>query len=314
MNVSVSLIIGAVALGLAGMAGIVLLYLLFAPRQEANIRNLMSSRAGAGAGLASEIRQRLQDDTTGRQYELLKRAARNKVKSKEKITLEERLFRAGMFTEQQKRDYSRLRMLCLVLGVPLGLVIASFLSSTFGPIAYLGGVVLGLCVGLQAPGSILDRQIAARDEDILFFLPLAIEQVAIGVSSSLDIGPCLQRVVAMADERDSHNAVTELLRYAQYYVRTGVSLEDSLNEIGKMSGHTELKHAFLSLSQVAKHGGEITKQLQELADAVQAQREAKIEGKIKKLELEATLPVTMVFAGFMLILLVGFLIQIKGAF
>ena len=81
-----------------------------------------------------------------------------------------------------------------------------------------------------------------------------------------------------------------------------------------MSGHTELKHAFLSLSQVAKHGGEITKQLQELADAVQAQREAKIEGKIKKLELEATLPVTMVFAGFMLILLVGFFIQIKGAF
>lgn len=309
---SVSLIIGGVALVFAGMAGVALLYFLFAPRQEASLRNLMSPRSGAGS--ASEIRQRLQNDTTGRQYELLKRTARNKLKGKEKITLEERFFRAGMFTDQQKRDFSKLRVLCLIIGVPLGIVLASFLTSWFGPAAYLGGMVLGVLLGLQAPTSILDRQISARNEDILFFLPLVIEQIAIGVSSSLDIGPCLQRVVAMADERDSHNAVTELVRYAEYYVRTGVSLEDSLNEIGKMSGHTELKHAFLSLSQVAKHGGEITKQLQELADAVQAQREAAIDGKIKKLELEATLPVTMVFAGFMLILLIGFFIQIKGAF
>lgn len=311
---SASLIIGGAALVLAAVAGAAILYFLFVPRQETSIRNLMSSRPGSGMGAPSEIRQRLQNDTTGRQYEMLKRATRNKIKAKEKVTLEEKFFRAGMFTDQQKRDFSRLRVLCLIIGVPLGLVIASFLTAYFGPGAYLGGMVLGVWVGVQAPVSVLDRQIAARDEDILFFLPLVIEQVAIGVSSSLDIGPCLQRVVAMADERDSHNAVTELVRYAQYYVRTGVSLEDALNEIGKMSGHTELKHAFLSLSQVAKHGGEITKQLQELADAVQSQREAKIEGKIKKLELEATLPVTMVFAGFMLILLVGFFIQIKGAF
>ena len=118
----------------------------------------------------------------------------------------------------------------------------------------------------------------------------------------------------MADERDSHNCVTELIRYAHHYVRSGVSLEDALVEVGKRAGHTEFKHAFMSLAQVARHGGEVTRQLQELADAVANQREAKIETKIKKLELEATMPVALVFLGFLIIFLSGFGIQLKNAF
>jgi hypothetical protein len=42
-------------------------------------------------------------------------------------------------------------------------------------------------------------------------LPLVIEQISIGVSSALDIGPCVTYVVEMADERGTHNAITELL-------------------------------------------------------------------------------------------------------
>lgn len=180
-------------------------------------------------------------------------------------------------------------------------------------LAIVGGIV-GLLLGLQAPFSILDRKIKGRSEDIMFYLPLVIEQIAIGVSSSLDVGPCIQRVVSMADERDSHNVVTELLRTVQFYVKSGVSLEDALNEVGKLAGNTELKHAFMSLSQVAKHGGEVTRQLQELADAVATQRESKIDSKIKKLELEATAPVALVFFGFLIILLIGFGLQILNAF
>ena len=52
----------------------------------------------------------------------------------------------------------------------------------------------------------------------------------------------------------------------------------------------------------------------ELADAVAGQRETRIEAKIKKLELEATGPVALVFMGFLLILMIGFGIQIKAAF
>ena len=143
----------------------------------------------------------------------------------------------------------------------------------------------------------------------MFYLPLVIEQLVIGVSSSLDVGPCIKWIVAMADERDSHNPVTELLRYAQLYMKSGVSMEEALIEVGRLSGHTELKHVFMSLSQVAKHGGEIVRQLQELANAVAAQREARIEGKIRKLELKDTS-----HASFMGILMVGLGTQLGGLF
>jgi pilus assembly protein TadC len=57
---------------------------------------------------------------------------------------------------------------------------------------------------------------------------------------------------------------------------------------------------------VARYGGEISKQLQDLSESVSSERETRIEEKIKKLELAATAPVALVFAGFLVILLVGF--------
>ena len=86
---------------------------------------------------------------------------------------------------------------------------------------FLIGLALGAGIGYQIPNSILERRYIARSDEILFYLPLVIEQIAIGVSSSLDIGPCLEKVVSMADERDTHNVVTELIRHAQFYIRSG---------------------------------------------------------------------------------------------
>ena len=178
------------------------------------------------------------------------------------------------------------------------------------PISTLGIGAFGVILGLQLPTSYLDRKIEKRNEDILYDLPLVIEEIKIGVSSSLDIGPCIAKIVQMADERDSHNSVTVLLKFVQFQIKSGISLEQALGNLAKKARHTELKHAFMSLVQVSKHGGEVTKQLQELADAVTAQRDAIVDTKIKKLELSATGPVALVFVGFFIILLVGFAIQI----
>ena len=113
-------------------------------------------------------------------------------------------------------------------------------------------------------------------------------------------------VVNMAEERDSHNPVTELLRLAQSYIKSGVSFQDALTEVGRLSGHNDVKHSFKALAQVARYGGEISKQLQDLSEAVSSARETAVEGKIKKLELNATAPVALVFFGFIIILLDGF--------
>ncbi len=219
-------------------------------------------------------------------------------------------FRAGIFSDAVKNRVELFSKCSLVL-CPL---VALSLTYDLGWLLCTPAVLLGLGFGAQIPRSYLKRAIQARDEEIMFYLPLVIEQLVIGVSSSLDVGPCIRWIVQMADERDSHNAVTELLRYAQQYMKAGASMEDALLLVARLSGHTELKHVFMSLSQVSKHGGEITKQLQELANAVASQREARIEGKIKKLELEATGPVGLVFIAFMATFLSSLALQITTAF
>lgn len=253
-------------------------------------------------------------DATGEEYERLKNLQRKKHRKKksELVTKDELYFHAGIFSEKAKREFELMTKLLPIISTPVvAFLLWSFAQTT---LILILGAVMGLLIGMKAPSSILERKIKRRAEDIMFFLPLVIEQIAIGVSSSLDIGPCLQRVVQMADERDSHNVVTELIRHAEYHIKSGISLEEALIEIGTRSGHNELKHSFIALSQVAKHGGEITKQLQELSESVSGQRETRIEEKIKKLELEATGPVALVFMGFILILLIGFGIQIKDSF
>lgn len=302
----IGVIVGAIGL-VIGLAGA---YYFVVSRRQSALRNLMQSSSPFGGAANSEIRERLRNDLTGEEFERLKDETRAAASQGQKLTLEDRFFRAGMFSPEEKAEFHRLRIIAPIVATVVFGAVGMYIGVKF----LIIGSIFGLMVGFQLPMSILDRKAKGRDEDIMFYLPLVIEQIAIGVSSSLDIGPCIARVVSMADERDSHNVVTEFLRQSQYHVKSGVSLEAALTEIGIRSGHTELKHAFMSLSQVAKHGGEITRQLQELADAVAAQRETRIEAKIKKLELEATGPVALVFFGFLIILLVGFGLQIKVAF
>jgi len=307
-DTSIRAILGGVALVLAfGTAALFIFYLIRSRRQP-NIRNMMDSYQ-RGDGNA-ELRNRLMNDRSGEVYEQIKAQTKRKEVKKRELTIEERLFQAGMFTERDRAEFQRWRLLYPIIIAPIAtIVIWSFSGAEMGLI----GLILGLGLGYQAPFTALDRRIKRRHEDIMFYLPLVIEQISIGVSSSLDVGPCIQRVITMADERDSHNVVTELLRHAQNYIKSGVGFEDAMIETGKATGHTELKHAFMYLAQVAKHGGEITRQLQELADSVSSQRQTHIEGKIKKLEVIATGPVSLVFLGFLLMLLTGFGIQLKSA-
>jgi Flp pilus assembly protein TadB len=227
---------------------------------------------------------------------------RAKRKRKRDPTIEEQLFMAGRLSPAERLDFYRKQKLApIVLGI-VGAIIGVILGSLSITMISAG---MGVMLGFYLPLRMLSGWIAKQHEELLYHLPLVIEQVAIGVSSSLDIGPCIAKIVEMADDRKSHNAVTWLLKYALMYVKSGVSLEEALVDIGRTSGHPEFKHAMLALSQVAKFGGEISKQLQDLADSVTTQREAKVEAMIRKLELKATGPVGLVFVAYMLLLGLG---------
>lgn len=266
-------------------------------------------------GRAAQARYELENDNSPKAEEKLNRVvrkSRKRRKKNEEIPLDDRLYHAGIFSEQARKEFQNTRKLAPF--VCCGVILLAIYFLTNNTMLIIAGGVFGFLAGVQLPNSILDRKIKARGEEIMFYLPLVIEEVAIGVSSSLDVGPCLRSIVEMAEERDCHNVVTELITHVLLNVKTGISLEEALIEIGDKSGHIEVKHAFTALAQVAKHGGEISKQLQDLANAVATQRETEIDAKIKKLELKATGPVALVFLAFIAILLSGFIIPVMNAF
>ena len=293
------------------MAGIVaaflIVYLLFSRVSSSaqRLRHLMGAEQYSAS--MAELRERIQSDESGEELDLFKSALQKERKKATEPTMDEKMFRAGIFSKKQKADFKRLQVLAPIIG---GLIFGAAGTRLGGFDMVLLCALLGVILGLYLPFKVLEKRIEKRHEEILFYLPLVIEQISIGVSSSLDIGPCLMRIVQMANERDTHNPVTELLRYAEFHIKSGVGLGEALNEVGQLSGQHDLKHAFMALSQVAKFGGEISKQLQDLADSVGAQRAARVEEKIKKLELNATAPVALVFLGYLILLLIGFGLQI----
>jgi Flp pilus assembly protein TadB len=299
MESQITLSVSAIALGGASLSA--LFGLVSSKRRSARVLSTLTNP------IASEQRTQRGQSLHETSIDYANEAARASLKQSDDSNDDvDIFFRAGVFSETARR---RMSIFSKMSAISCPVIALSLTYSSGGALPIMATLV-GLGIGLQVPRSYLRRAILRRDEEIMFYLPLVIEQLVIGVSSSLDVGPCIRWIVQMADERDSHNAVTELLRYAQQYMKAGTSMENALILVARLSGHTELKHVFMSLSQVSKHGGEITKQLQELANAVSAQREARIEGKIKKLELEATGPVGLVFVAFMATFLSSLALQI----
>ena len=239
-----TLILFLVAVLLASAFALVVWFYLVEKRRNQSIRNLMSTASQQGVGLQGTMRRQMDEDESGDVLNRIKAETKRRAAAgKKEPTLEEKFFKAGIFTDAQKRDFRRLQIICPVVGF-LVFGVGVFIFDPSWPILYISTTVIGTISGFQLPFTILDRKAQARGEEIMFYLPLVIEQISIGVSSSLDVGPCLQRVVSMADERDSHNVVTELVRHVQFYIRSGVSMEDALTEVGKAAGHTEIEACF----------------------------------------------------------------------
>jgi len=297
----------AMVVGVAGLAAFAYVFLggNAAPARQGDLRDLM------GTGPVVERKKRNGVDPLDLDVDTFKKqtAAKNKKKAED---LPRKLFRAGYFSAADRERFNRSRFAYMgiaSIAIPSGL---AYVGASVALIAV--GVVLGVLVGYAAPISMLEKRIRRREDEIMYFLPLVIEQVSIGVSSALDVGPCIAQIITMANERDSHNPVTEMFVHVEKLIRSGLNLEDGLTEVAEASGMSEVKHAFMFLAQCSKHGGELSKQLQELADSVMTQRQVQIEGKIASLPVKATGPLACVFAGFFALLFAGLLVRLLSAF
>ncbi|RME61528.1 MAG: hypothetical protein D6780_01470, partial [Candidatus Dadabacteria bacterium] len=158
------------------------LYYLVVNRQTAAVKNLMGTSAVSHYKKGAKenvVQQTSQEEEV---LEKLKEEARKEFSRRNASELEEKFFKAGIFTEEQKREFNRVRILCLIVGGILGAMLA-FQVTDLGMLFSLLALVIGVAVGYRMPNVILDRKIKRRLDDIMYYLPVVIEQVVIGVSS-----------------------------------------------------------------------------------------------------------------------------------
>ncbi len=296
----IGIISGIIAGGTAG----ILLYTLRPATLRQGTRDLMAAEPVSGGSQRNNIR-------AGEVDELIKFSGFAKAEQ-EKDTIQRKLYRSGYYAPREHRLFLMFRAVSLIAWgtlLPIGMH-ALMAKATLDAIM----LVLGISVGFIFPLAWLDRKVRLRREDLSYYLPLVIEQISIGVSSSLDIGPSIAQIIETASDRESHNPVTELFLHVEKLVRSGLGLEEALIDVGSASRLPEIKHAFMFLAQCSKHGGEVSKQLQELADAVMTQRQTFIEARITALPVKATGPLTLVFAGFFGLLFAGLFARLALAF
>lgn len=219
-------------------------------------------------------------------------------------------FRAGYFSTAERLKFLRFKNF---LQIALPFAFGGMMSLVNGIIYIVIGIACGYMVGRVFPDHMLNKRIKRRKDDSLYYLPLVIEQISIGVSSSLDVGPCVAYVVEMANERSSHNVVTELLAQVLKLMKAGMSLDEALSDVGEVVGIGEVKNAFMFLAQCSKHGGEISKQLNDLAEAVTLSRQLDIEARIVALPTKASGALGLIFFGFFIMLLAGLFVRIMSS-
>lgn len=321
MDLSTVIIIIGTLFGLSALVAAVYLR-TYSARSRNKVRGMVS---GVMAGSSSEASLQARKQTRVIDAEEIKRKSKESTKlklqttevfSRDSLTSaglklsqeQAKFFQAGIYTELDKREYRKFAFVSPVVCLFLALIVLVAINASIGML--LGGSVLGLLIGVTIPKSYLERKIRARQEDILKQLPIVIEQVSIGVSSSLDLWPCISHILEMARQRDKFNPTIELFMHTERLIMSGLSFQDALMEVGQASGMQEIKHCFSFLAQCAQHGGEISKQLQELANSVMTERQTQIEGQISALPVKATGPLFFVFAGFFTLMLSGIFVKI----
>jgi|GEM_PF-4960085 len=211
-----------------------------------------------------------------------------------------RLTRAGLTSEHAQRIFLIVQIVS-ALAVPLMVFLFIYQSSP-SRLVLIAGMLLGLVFGYAAPNVWLARKEKERVEDIERLLPLLIEEISIGTSAGLAISSSIRELVSLSEARDSVNATTELFSQVMILTKHGLSLEEALREVARRSGVLEASHALNYLAQCSQYGGEISRQLIELADAMMMNRVVRISEVIGKLPVVATFPLFVVTAGFLLIL------------
>ncbi len=212
--------------------------------------------------------------------------------------LNDKLGKAGFFTDEERHDAKliRLGILCIstIIGASLGMTLHPGLGA-------MVGALVGLYMGVVAWVVYLQRKIKEQERQVLFFTPLCLETLILLVESGLGILPALGNLVEKKEQGSFSNPPKRILKVVYDLSSNGISFGRALEMVSERVDYRVLKHVLLHLDISGNEGGELVPALRSLSDHALSQWKMTTETRVRLLENYSIFPVFGAIMGLLLL-------------
>ncbi len=213
-----------------------------------------------------------------------------------------RLGRAGYLASADKRK-AKLLITCFILGVTfLAVALGSRSGSTYAVVSGVLALYTSFLISLYY---LRHREAEVRRE-VMFQLPLVLENLILMVEAGLGVLPALEQIVfsrihSAREQGRALDLTTFLLKVVYDLSAHGMPFAEALERVADATEIRSLRHVLLHLDISASEGGELIPSMRSLSDHAHTEWRLSVETRVNRLENMVVFPVFTSVIGLMIL-------------
>lgn len=225
--------------------------------------------------------------------------------------LRQRLIEAGIYDRSALALILGVKM--LLMAAPLLLSVALAATGVLSPTRAMMAGILGIGLGMIAPGLWLDYRKNARQSSLRRALPDALDMLVLCVEGGVSLTGAMQRVTA--ELNSAHPLLGAEMDLVQREMMLGVSVGEGMQKLAARSDLEELRNLASVLVQSERYGTSVVKALRIHADTLRQQRQQRAEELAQKAAVKILFPTLLcIFPAIFIVILGPAAFQIMAIF
>jgi tight adherence protein C len=225
--------------------------------------------------------------------------------------LRQRLIEAGIYERHALPLLLGVKM--LLMAVPLVLSMALALTGVLTPLRAVFAGILGIGLGMIAPGLWLDYCKKVRQSNLRRALPDALDMLVLCVEGGVSLTGAMQRVTA--ELSSAHPLLGAEMDLVQREMMLGVSIGEGLRKMAARTDLEDLRNLASVIVQSERYGTSVVKALRIHADTLRQQRQQRAEESAQKASVKILFPTLLcIFPAVFIVILGPAIYQLLDAF
>jgi tight adherence protein C len=225
--------------------------------------------------------------------------------------LRQRLIEAGLYDRHALALMLGVKMILMAAPLILSLVLAA--SNVLSPNRAMMAGILGLGLGMIAPGLWLDYRKKARQSSLRRALPDALDMLVLCLEGGVSLTGAMQRVTS--ELNSAHPLLGTEMDLVQREMMLGVSVGEGLQKMADRSDLEEMRNLASVVVQSERFGTSVVKALRIHADTLRQQRQQRAEEMAQKAAVKILFPTLLcIFPAIFIVILGPAAFQIMAIF